>query len=291
MPAATIESAALFLVAARRARRAGARLPESLRPPDVETALAIQQRVTELLRLPIGGWKCSLPAADRPVAVAPIYAPTICERSPCAILPIGGMARVEPEIAFAMAHDLPQRTSPYTEAEVLDAVREPRLVLELIGPRYADPAVLTFPEVLAVKRVLAYSTISQLGYMFMGESVHNYTAGIFHLTTHAYFKALLFLGAGAVIHALQQRLDELAIVIEGGGTRLHAVQGRHGDGHPLKPLVWLANFLATRGEGLRAGQIVTTGSYCGVIDVPLNKALTVNFGTLGKLSVEFNAAA
>src|SRR5947199_563106 len=60
---------------------------------------------------------------------------------------------------------------------------------------------------LDIKRVLAYSTISQLGYMFMGESVHNYTAGIFHLTTHAYFKALLFLGAGAVIHALHGEQD------------------------------------------------------------------------------------
>ncbi len=55
--------------------------------------------------------------------------------------------------------------------------------------------------------MLAYSTISQLGYMFMGEGVHNYTAGIFHLTTHAYFKALLFLGAGAVIHALDGEQD------------------------------------------------------------------------------------
>ncbi len=60
---------------------------------------------------------------------------------------------------------------------------------------------------LDIKRVLAYSTISQLGYMFMGEGVHNYTAGIFHLTTHAYFKALLFLGAGAVIHALGGEQD------------------------------------------------------------------------------------
>src|SRR6266516_2756710 len=60
---------------------------------------------------------------------------------------------------------------------------------------------------LDIKRVLAYSTISQLGYMFMGEGVHNYTAGIFHLTTHAYFKALLFLGAGAVIHALHGEQD------------------------------------------------------------------------------------
>ncbi len=55
---------------------------------------------------------------------------------------------------------------------------------------------------LDIKRVLAYSTISQLGYMFLGEGAHNYTSGIFHLTTHAYFKALLFLGAGAVIHSL-----------------------------------------------------------------------------------------
>jgi NADH-quinone oxidoreductase subunit L len=60
---------------------------------------------------------------------------------------------------------------------------------------------------LDIKRVLAYSTISQLGYMFMGEGVHNYSSGIFHLTTHAYFKALLFLGAGAVIHALAGEQD------------------------------------------------------------------------------------
>ncbi|GCE10735.1 NADH-quinone oxidoreductase subunit L [Tengunoibacter tsumagoiensis] len=60
---------------------------------------------------------------------------------------------------------------------------------------------------LDIKRVLAYSTISQLGYMFMAEGVHNYTAGIFHLVTHAFFKALLFLGAGAVIHALGGEQD------------------------------------------------------------------------------------
>ena len=53
-----------------------------------------------------------------------------------------------------------------------------------------------------IKRVLAYSTISQLGYMFLAVGVGAYAAGIFHLTTHAFFKALLFLGAGSVIHAL-----------------------------------------------------------------------------------------
>ncbi|MDQ6660844.1 MAG: NADH-quinone oxidoreductase subunit L, partial [Chloroflexota bacterium] len=68
---------------------------------------------------------------------------------------------------------------------------------------------------LDIKRVLAYSTISQLGYMFMSEGAHNYTGGIFHLTTHAYFKALLFLGAGAVIHALAGEQDMRAM----GGLR------------------------------------------------------------------------
>jgi NADH-quinone oxidoreductase subunit L len=58
-----------------------------------------------------------------------------------------------------------------------------------------------------VKRVLAYSTVSQLGYMFMACGVGAYSAGIFHLMTHAFFKALLFLAAGSVIHALSGEQD------------------------------------------------------------------------------------
>jgi NADH-quinone oxidoreductase subunit L len=58
-----------------------------------------------------------------------------------------------------------------------------------------------------IKRVLAYSTISQLGYMFMACGVGAFGAGIFHLMTHAFFKALLFLGAGSVIHALSGEQD------------------------------------------------------------------------------------
>ena len=58
-----------------------------------------------------------------------------------------------------------------------------------------------------IKRVLAYSTISQLGYMFLACGVGAFTAGIFHLTTHAFFKALLFLGSGSVIHAMSGEQD------------------------------------------------------------------------------------
>lgn len=58
-----------------------------------------------------------------------------------------------------------------------------------------------------LKRVLAYSTVSQLGYMFMAVGVGAYTAGMFHLVTHAFFKACLFLGAGSVMHALHDVID------------------------------------------------------------------------------------
>ena len=65
------------------------------------------------------------------------------------------------------------------------------------------------------KRILAYSTISQLGFMFMGMGAGAYAAGMFHLTTHAFFKALLFLCAGSVMHALSGELD----IFKMGGLR------------------------------------------------------------------------
>ncbi|MBI3473057.1 MAG: NADH-quinone oxidoreductase subunit L [Candidatus Solibacter usitatus] len=58
-----------------------------------------------------------------------------------------------------------------------------------------------------IKKVFAYSTVSQLGYMFLGLGAGAFSAGIFHLVTHAFFKALLFLGAGSVIHALEGEQD------------------------------------------------------------------------------------
>jgi NADH-quinone oxidoreductase subunit L len=58
-----------------------------------------------------------------------------------------------------------------------------------------------------IKRVLAYSTVSQLGYMFLGAGVGGFIAAIFHLVTHAFFKGLLFLASGSVIHGLGGEQD------------------------------------------------------------------------------------
>jgi NADH-quinone oxidoreductase subunit L len=83
-------------------------------------------------------------------------------------------------------------------------------VLEIVGIVGVATAVLSATIGLVqndIKRVLAYSTVSQLGLMFVAMGVGAFSAGIFHLYTHAFFKALLFLGSGAVIHALAGEQD------------------------------------------------------------------------------------
>lgn len=89
------------------------------------------------------------------------------------------------------------------------------LVVAIIGGITALFAASIALFQLDIKRVLAYSTISQLGYMFMGEGAQNYSGGMFLLVEHAFFKALLFLAAGAVIHSLGGEQDMRAM----GGLR------------------------------------------------------------------------
>ncbi|HEX7273950.1 MAG TPA: 2-keto-4-pentenoate hydratase [Casimicrobiaceae bacterium] len=248
------DEAARLLLAARGSRQPGSRLPESCRPQTPEDALAIQRRVQAALQAETGGWKCSLPTAERPVACAPIFASTIRRDSPCAVLAHGPTVRIEPEIAFVLGRDLPPRAAHYGESEVRAAIAETRLVLELLDSRYADAAAAPFVEQLA-------------------DQINNQG---------------LFVGP-VLADGLAAPLEGFRVVVEGAGRTLHALDGRHPDGHPLRPLVWLASFLASRGEALAAGQIVTTGSYAGALEVPLATPLQVRFGELGGLAVELRA--
>jgi NADH-quinone oxidoreductase subunit L len=81
------------------------------------------------------------------------------------------------------------------------------LVVAVVGAATALFAATIGVAQMDIKRVLAYSTVSQLGYMFLGLGVGAFASGIFHLVTHAFFKALLFLGAGSVIHGLSGEQD------------------------------------------------------------------------------------
>ncbi len=91
-----------------------------------------------------------------------------------------------------------------------------------------------------IKKVLAYSTISQLGYMFAAAGAGAYTTAIFHLMTHAFFKALLFLGAGSVIHALHGTQD----IRQMGGLKKYL---------PVTHLTFLSGTLAITGVPVFAG--------------------------------------
>jgi NADH-quinone oxidoreductase subunit L len=91
------------------------------------------------------------------------------------------------------------------------------MVVAIIGTLTALFAATIGIAQTDIKKVLAYSTISQLGYMFMGCGVGAFSAGIFHLMTHAFFKGLLFLAAGSVIHGIGGEQDMRKM----GGLRLH----------------------------------------------------------------------
>ncbi len=122
-------------------------------------------------------------------------------------------------------------------------MREARFVLELIGPRYADPAAVDFPELLA-------DSIANQG---------------------------LFVGPGAGRRRSRGHLEDVpAHGARAAARRSSTRDGKHPDGHPLRPLYWLANYLAEKRDApLRAGQIVTTGSYCGVRRRPVRHAADV----------------
>jgi 2-keto-4-pentenoate hydratase len=254
-----IKAAAQYLTELRNTGRFGARLPEASRPATLEDALKIQDRMIRVYGQQVGGFKCAVPTADRTV-IAPILAPTIVSGVPCYVRAAtpnaGDTARIEPEIAFVLGRDLPPRPMPYAEAEVRAAIGEVRLVLELLACRYSDPQGLPFLETLA-------DCVSNQG-LFVGPLV-----------------------AGG----LDAPLSEFALRIERTDSAapqlLQAQQGKHPNGNPLLPLYWIANFQAARGIGLRAGQIVTTGSYAGMIDVPLLAPLRIRFGELGEIGVEF----
>ncbi|MDQ3854837.1 MAG: NADH-quinone oxidoreductase subunit L [Chloroflexota bacterium] len=142
-----------------------------------------------------------------------------------------------------------------------------------IGALTALVAALAATSQTNIKRVLAYSTISQLGYMFLGVGVGAYGAGMFHLYTHALYKACLFLGAGVVIHALhgeemlrsmgglRRRLLLTWAAMLAGAAALSAVPPFAG--FWSKDEVLTAAFSAPRGSWLLGGMGLLTGGITG----------------------------
>ncbi len=244
-----IDQAAHHLLAARKAKTPGPCMPEAFRPTDTDSAVAIHERVVELLGDTVGGWKCGTPNPLTGPIVAALPASGLLQSLPCAVP--GEIGLIEPEIAFVIAHDLPPRATPYTDAEIRGVIGEARMVLELITTRFADRASATAPEILA----------------------------------DAYNHHGLFIGP-VIPNVLDHPLEQLHVTIRTGAGPLFDKVHPHPSGHPLKSLGWLVQFLNGRGQGLKAGQIVTTGSYAGIVEAPLGVPIHVQLNALGSFNVE-----
>ncbi|MDT8435333.1 MAG: NADH-quinone oxidoreductase subunit L [Gemmatimonadota bacterium] len=112
-------------------------------------------------------------------------------------------------------------------------------VVAAVGAGTAIFAATIATQQVDIKKVLAYSTVSQLGYMFLAVGIGAYTAGIFHLMTHAFFKALLFLGSGAVIHAMHHALHETHRDDDPNDMR------NHGGLKRFMPITWATMWIGT----------------------------------------------
>ncbi|WP_337170657.1 NADH-quinone oxidoreductase subunit L [Gemmatimonas aurantiaca] len=129
-------------------------------------------------------------------------------------------------------------------APIFAGAPEASLVVTIIGALTAIFAATIALRQWDIKKVLAYSTVSQLGYMFVGVGSGAYTAGVFHLVTHAFFKALLFLGAGSVIHAMHQAYHHTH---------------RHDDPQDLRNMGGLARFMPATAGAMTLATLAIAG--------------------------------
>ncbi|MFZ6766538.1 fumarylacetoacetate hydrolase family protein [Undibacterium sp. Di26W] len=245
--------AARMLLGRRLLGEQGPALPAACRPTTLQAAFNIQCAVSDLHKQDIAGWKCGMPGDEKWV-LAPIYANDVHEAStqPHRVWCHQQQVKIEPELAFILARDLPARSTPYAAVEVDAAIGETRLALELIHTRYANADQLTFYDHLA----------------------------------DCLFNQGLVLGP-AIDHQLAQQTHSMRINLMLANQAVVTVDGQHPAGQPRLPLYWLAEFLRSQGMGLRAGQAVITGSYAGSPQVPVDTDISVQFGDLGLMQVRF----
>lgn len=251
------ERAATLLDGALRTGDALTALPPDCDPADHEEAYQVQDAWAAMGGRGVAGWKVGATSAaalamlstDRPFA-GRILESSVLE-SP-ASLPgrTGSGVAVEGELAFVLGSDLTARDRPYDRQDVAVAVASMHPAIEIVAGRFADP----------------------------------FGVGLYALIADNGANAGLVLGA-ATPGSEDQDLSSIPVTMTIDGET--AGRGRGGDamGHPLESLAWLANHLADRGQGLTAGQVVTTGSCTGIAPLPPGATALADFGELGRVEL------
>ncbi len=259
----SLQQATAILAKRRQCGEVGALLDESLRPKSLNEAFALQQQVAIAMAEPIAGWKCLLPTPDK-IVVAPIYQSTVglfesnsqqhqhCALWPSTVPASNGLARVEPELAFVLAKDLPPRPEPYSDAEIDAAIGATHLALELIQSRFN----------------------------------HDSGAGFFDQLADGLFNQGLFLGPKIKsIPGFDGREFLLQLTFSDG--RVQSLSAVHPNQQPRAGLYWLVNFLSANNIALLAKQAVITGSYAGVLDLPFGEDIQYQYGDWGQFRLRF----
>ena len=217
-------------------------------PADTRRAMQVQALVQEQMARPVGGWKVAIGPEKEPIA-----APLVDVYPASSEISLFPNCTMEVEFAVRLRRDLPRRgTGSYDRSDILDAIEHLVLGIEVIGGRFHDVANVPFLSFLAD-----------------------------NLGNRAYV-----VGDRLPLSTLDE-VDGLACHVMLDGLALYQGPARHPAGDPLLPLLAYANEQSDYLGGLRAGQIVTTGSLCGVLPVRAAGLLQAHLDKVGQVSVRF----
>jgi 2-keto-4-pentenoate hydratase len=255
-----IEKAADLLWQARLAGRRLAALPEDCRPRALDDGYAIQDAMAAHAGKAVVGWKLAVTsqAGQRRLGISEPLAGRLFDGfvlDDNARLDAGPMSMrvVEPEFAFRLGRDLPPRERAYGMDEVMAAVEDLHLAIELPDSRFARFAEMGAADMVADDGFA--------GWFITGPKLEDWR--------------------GLDLSTLPVRAIRNGRVASEGCSA-------HTLGDPRRQLTWLAQDRARRGGGLAAGDIVTTGTCCAPVEILPGDRVTVEFADLGKVGVAFD---
>lgn len=237
-----------------------AQLPADIRPQTRADGYAIQSAVVSLFRQPVVGWKIAATsvAGQRHIGVdGPLVGSLMADR----VLDSGGrvslagnhMRVAEAEFAFRFARRLEPRSRPYTDVDVLDAVAALHPTIEIPDSRFEDFARVGAPQLIADNACA--------GYLIVGAPAAGWR------------------DADLAAHAVRGMLDGDPVVEGVGANALD---------DPRLALTWMVNERRAYGDGIRAGDLVTTGTCIAPVAIAPGRHFRADFGGLGALDVGFD---
>jgi 2-keto-4-pentenoate hydratase len=236
-------------------------LPADCRPLDRAAGYSAQRAIVKVSGQHVVGWKIAATSAagqkhigvDGPLA-GPLLANRVLENG--ATVPLDGniMLVAEAEFAFKFARSLAKRANPYTQSEVLDAVASLHPAIEVPDSRYNDFVRVGAPQLIA-------DTACACWFVLGPPATADWRA------------------RDLVAHAVTAQLN---------GQHAATGSGANVLGDPRLALTWLANDRSRRGDSLRAGEIVTTGTCVTPVTIAPGDEVVADFGVLGTVGVAFS---